>query len=188
MCLSLAEPGICGALLNSTTALQGATVPPPAKTRFPSSEEVARWGVILLRSVAVVLAVAALAVFFYYAFQLTLSSVHDNGQAGGNTDPGHSLRFYLDQPASEALRQIGGNLALLMPLGVLLPTIFTRLRGPLRLALVGALVSLLIETAQGLLVPGRAFDVDDVILNTAGVVLAYLLIGRKTSRLVRGKK
>ncbi|GAA4225829.1 hypothetical protein GCM10022254_08610 [Actinomadura meridiana] len=163
-------------------------MPPPTKTNPSSSEEVTRWYVILLRSAAVTLVLAALVAFFYYTLHVTLSSVHDNGQAGGNTDPGHSLRFYLDRPASEALTQIGGNLALLMPLGALLPTVFTRLRGPLRLALVGALVSLSIETAQGLLITGRAFDIDDVILNTAGVVAAYLLIGRKTSRLVRGKK
>jgi glycopeptide antibiotics resistance protein len=70
---------------------------------------------------------------------------------------------------------------------VLLPVVSTRLRGPLRLALVGALLSLAIETVQGAVVLGRAFDVDDVILNTAGVVLAYLLVGRRVSRLVRGR-
>lgn len=140
-----------------------------------------------LRIAAVVVALGVLTVSFYYVLQLTLSSVHDRGQAGGNTDPGRSLRFYLDRPAREALVQIGGNVALLMPLGALLPTVFTRLRGPLRMTLAGGLVSLAIETMQGMLVTGRAFDIDDVILNTVGVVMAYLLIGRRISRLVRGK-
>ncbi|MFF5263720.1 VanZ family protein [Actinomadura viridis] len=136
--------------------------------------------------IAVLIALAALGVFFYYAFRLTLTPVDDNGQAGGNTDPGRSLRFYLDQPLRDAALQVGGNLILLAPLGVLLPVVATRLRGPLRLALVGAMVSLAIEVVQGLVVMGRAFDVDDVILNTLGVVIAYLLAGRRISRGVRG--
>ncbi|WP_242910385.1 VanZ family protein [Actinomadura terrae] len=141
-----------------------------------------------LRILAVAVTLGMLSVFFYYVFQLTLSSVHDQGQAGGNTDPGRSLRFYLDRPTREALVQIGGNVALLMPLGALLPTVFTSVRGPIRIALAGALVSLAIEMTQGLTVTGRAFDIDDVILNTTGVVMAYLLIGRKVSLLIRGRK
>lgn len=145
------------------------------------------WYLIVFRVVAVLVALGALAVFSYYAARLTLSPVHDRGQAGGNTDPGRSLRFYLDQPPKEALRQVGGNLMLLAPLGILLPVVFTTMRGPIRLALVGGLLSLGIEAVQGALVMGRAFDVDDVILNTAGVVLAYLFIGRKVSHMIRGR-
>ncbi|WP_344589404.1 VanZ family protein [Actinomadura vinacea] len=144
------------------------------------------WYVLLLRAVALLVALAALAAFFYYAFRLTLSPVEDNGQAGGNTDPGRSLRFYFEQPVRDALPQVGGNLILLAPLGVLLPMLSARLRGPVRLALVAALLSLAIETAQGLLVIGRAFDIDDVILNVLGVVLAYALVGRLLSRKIMG--
>jgi glycopeptide antibiotics resistance protein len=145
-----------------------------------------RWFITGLRALGVLAALAFLAAFSYVAYKLTLTPVHDNGQAGGNTDPGRSLRFYLDRPTRETVIQVGGNLMLLAPLGILLPVVFTRLRGPIRLALVSGLISLMIETTQGLLVSGRAFDIDDVILNTVGVVLAYLLVGRKVSRLVRG--
>ncbi|MBA9004704.1 MULTISPECIES: VanZ family protein [Thermomonospora] len=157
--------------------------------RPPTASERRRppWYVIVLRVLAVLVALGALGVFSYYAARLTLSPVNDRGQAGGNVDPGHSLRFYLDQPTWDAARQIGGNMVLLAPLGVLLPIVSTRLRGPLRLALVGAMASLAIETVQGTVVLGRAFDVDDIILNTAGVVLAYLLVGRKLSHLLRGR-
>lgn len=103
--------------------------------------------------------------------------VHDN------THPGQTLRLYLDQPSVRAaVLEIGGNIALLMPLGVLLPVLSTRFRGPLRILLAVGLVSLCIETAQGTMIAGRAFDADDVILNTAGAVLAYLLVGRRISR------
>ncbi|WP_245679386.1 VanZ family protein [Actinomadura hibisca] len=154
----------------------------------PREHHRAPWYVTVLRVFGVLVALAALGVFFYYAFRLTLTPVQDNGQAGGNTDPGDSLRFYMDRPTKEALLQLGGNLALLAPLGVLLPWVSVKMRGPLRLAVVGALVSLAIEIVQGLVVMGRAFDVDDVILNTLGVVLAYLLVGRKVSRVMRGRR
>ncbi|WP_338070945.1 VanZ family protein [Actinomadura bangladeshensis] len=144
------------------------------------------WYIVALRAVVVLIALGLLGVFFYFAFKLTLTPVHDNGQAGGNTDPGRSLRFYLDRPTKEAFLQIGGNLALLAPLGVLLPLVWTTLRGPIRLALLTGMFSLAIETIQGLLVMGRAFDVDDVFLNVAGVVIAYLLLGRRLSKSLRG--
>ncbi|TDC63357.1 VanZ family protein [Actinomadura sp. GC306] len=144
------------------------------------------WYIVALRVVAVAIALGTLGVFFYFAFKLTLTPVQDNGQAGGNTDPGRSLRFYLDRPIKEAVLQVGGNLALLAPLGVLLPIVWTTLRGPIRLALVAAMLSLAIEGVQGMLVMGRAFDIDDVILNVTGVVLAYLLLGRRLSRTLRG--
>ncbi|GAA2588689.1 VanZ family protein [Actinomadura fulvescens] len=158
------------------------------RQQAPAARRPPGWLVTTLRCLAVLLALGVLALFSYVAFQLTLTPIHDNGQAGGNTDPGRSLRFYLDQPPRDALIQLGGNLMLLAPLGVLLPVVSTRLRGPLRLFVVGGLVSLAIESTQGLLVEGRAFDVDDVILNAAGVVLAYLLAGRKVSHVARGRR
>jgi glycopeptide antibiotics resistance protein len=68
---------------------------------------------------------------------------------------------------------------------VLLPVVFVRLHGLGRIAIVAFLVSLAVETIQGTLVAGRAFDIDDVILNVTGVLLAYLLVGRKVATLVR---
>lgn len=143
------------------------------------------WYIVALRAVVVTIALGALGVFFYFAFKLTLTPVQDHGQAGGNTDPGRSLRFYLQRPTKDALLQIGGNLALLAPLGVLLPIVWTSLRGPIRLTLLAGVLSLVIETIQGTLVMGRAFDVDDVILNATGVVIAYLFLGRRLSKLLR---
>lgn len=148
--------------------------------------EKAPWYVLVLRAFVVTVALAVLGVFFYFAFRLTLTPVNDHGQAGGNLHPGRSLRFYMDRPTKEAFLQIGGNLALLAPLGVLLPIVWRSLRGPLRLMLVTGAFSLAIETVQGAVVMGRAFDIDDVILNVAGVLIAYFLLGRRLSKKVRG--
>lgn len=46
-------------------------------------------------------------------------------------------------------------------------------------------MSLAIEAVQGAFVVGRAFDIDDVILNVTGVLIAYLLAGRRISRTLR---
>ncbi|WP_327417995.1 VanZ family protein [Streptomyces sp. NBC_01233] len=46
----------------------------------------------------------------------------------------------------------------------------------------------LVELTQGALVTGRVFDIDDVILNTAGALLGYLLIGRRLGRAVHPRR
>lgn len=43
-------------------------------------------------------------------------------------------------------------------------------------------VMVFIELVQGALVEGRAFDVDDVLLNTSGALLGYLVLGRRMGR------
>ncbi|WP_308408476.1 VanZ family protein [Streptomyces malaysiensis] len=97
-----------------------------------------------------------------------------------NLHPGRSLRTYIDQPAfRDTVQQIGGNVLLGAPFGVLLPMLVPRARGAVRVAVVTALVMVAVETVQGLIVEGRAFDIDDVILNTTGALLGYVVVGRR---------
>ncbi|WP_254886209.1 VanZ family protein [Streptomyces sp. NA02950] len=106
-----------------------------------------------------------------------------------NMRPGASLRAYLDQPAiQDTIKQIGGNVLLGAPFGVLLPMLMPRARGAVRVVLVTGLVMVMVETAQGLIVEGRAFDVDDVILNTSGALLGYVLIGRLLGRALHPRR
>ncbi|MGY1495636.1 VanZ family protein [Streptomyces sp. QTS52] len=106
-----------------------------------------------------------------------------------NFHPGRSLRAYLDQPEMrDAIRQIGGNLVLGVPFGILMPVIAPRTRGVLRVVFLTAFVMLMVEVAQGAMITGRAFDVDDVILNTTGALIGYLLVGRRLSRAVHAPK
>ncbi|MBQ0826258.1 VanZ family protein [Streptomyces tagetis] len=106
-----------------------------------------------------------------------------------NLRPGRSLRAYLDQPAlRDAAKQVGGNLLLGVPFGVLVPLVAPGARGALRLLLLTAAVMLLVEFAQGALVTGRAFDIDDVILNSTGALAGYLLLGRRMSRAVHARR
>jgi glycopeptide antibiotics resistance protein len=106
-----------------------------------------------------------------------------------NMRPGRSLRAYLDQPAlRDAVRQIGGNLLMGVPFGILVPVLAPRTRGLVRVLLLTAVVMLLVEFAQGALVTGRAFDIDDVLLNTTGALIGFLLLGRRLSRAVHARE
>ncbi|MFH8807931.1 VanZ family protein [Streptomyces hygroscopicus] len=106
-----------------------------------------------------------------------------------NLRPGQSLRTYLDQPAfRDTVKQIGGNVLLGAPFGVLLPVLVPKARGALRVVVVTALVMVAVEAAQGLIVEGRAFDIDDVILNTTGALLGYVVIGRRLGRALHPRR
>ncbi|GHJ37374.1 VanZ family protein [Streptomyces sp. TS71-3] len=106
-----------------------------------------------------------------------------------NLHPGSSIRTYVDQPAfRETVKQIGGNIVLGVPFGLLLPVLFPKAHGLLRVAGITAAVMLLVELAQGSLVAGRAFDIDDVILNTAGSLVGYLILGRRVGRAVHPRR
>ncbi|WP_254401394.1 VanZ family protein [Streptomyces sp. AC555_RSS877] len=139
-----------------------------------------------LRLLAMLGAFAVMVAFAVVLARLTLEpSPASEALTHTNMRPGRSLRAYLDQPAlRDAVKQIGGNLLLGVPFGVLVPIVAPRTRGMLRVLLLTATVMLLVEFAQGALITGRAFDIDDVILNTAGALVGYLLLGRRMSRAV----
>ncbi|WAP60860.1 VanZ family protein [Streptomyces sp. S465] len=106
-----------------------------------------------------------------------------------NLHPGQSLRAYIDQPAfRDTVKQIGGNVLLGVPFGVLLPMLVPKARGAVRVVVVTALVMVAVETAQGLIVEGRAFDIDDVILNTTGALLGYVVVGRRLGRALHPRR
>ncbi|MER6349108.1 VanZ family protein [Streptomyces sp. NPDC001595] len=97
-----------------------------------------------------------------------------------NLRPLDGIRADLALGWPEAARRIGEGLALLAPLGVLLPMAGGRLTGSplvslMRTAAAGALISLAIELLQTG-VPGQVVDVDSLLLNTAGVALAHLAV------------
>ncbi|MCZ4604902.1 VanZ family protein [Streptomyces chartreusis] len=145
---------------------------------------------ILTRLLAMLCAFVFMVAFAVVLAKLTLQpSPASEALTHTNLQPGSTLRAYLDQPElRDAVKQIGGNVLLGAPFGVLVPVIAPRTRGVLRVLLLTATVMLLVEFAQGALVTGRAFDVDDVILNTTGALIGYLLLGRRMSRMVHARK
>ncbi|NEC69872.1 VanZ family protein [Streptomyces sp. SID9727] len=141
------------------------------------------WGRLLLRVAILVLAFAAMVGFSVVLAKVTLTpSPASEELVKSNLHPGRSLRQYAeDYTFLAACKQAGGNLVLGMPFGILLPIFVPRRFRMLRMFLLTVAVIVLVELVQGAVVRGRAFDVDDVILNTAGALLAYLLVGRRLS-------
>ncbi|MFB8206606.1 VanZ family protein [Streptomyces sp. NPDC056010] len=141
------------------------------------------WGRLLLRVSILVLAFVAMVGFSVVLAKVTLTpSPASEDLVKSNLHPGRSLRQYAeDYTFLAACKQAGGNLVLGMPFGILLPILIPRRLRMLRMFLLTTAVIVLIELVQGAVVRGRAFDVDDVILNTAGALLAYVLVGRRLS-------
>ncbi|MEU4165390.1 VanZ family protein [Streptomyces sp. NPDC026665] len=142
------------------------------------------------RFLAMLVAFAAMVAFAVVLARLTLEpSPASTELIHNNLHPGDSLRAYLDQPElRDAVKQIGGNLLLGVPFGVLMPVVFPKTRGILRVVALTATVMLLVELVQGALITGRSFDIDDVILNTTGALVGYLLLGRRLGRAVHPRK
>jgi hypothetical protein len=131
---------------------------------------------IRIRATGGVLLVAHLA----FVAWLTLRPLDVPWVMPPNVHPFAGIRADLALGGPEAVRRIGEGLGLLAPLGVLLPMTHGRpwalpFASFVRTVAAGALVSagiLLLQTG----VPGRAPDVDSLLLNTAGVALAHLAV------------
>ncbi|MFD8808002.1 VanZ family protein [Streptomyces sp. NPDC059597] len=132
--------------------------------------------VIRIRVTGGVLLVAHLALVAW----LTLRPLDVPWVRPANLRPLAGVRADLALGWPDATARIGAGLALLAPLGFLLPMADGRLTVSLlgslfRTAAAGALISLgivLVQTG----VPGRVADVDALLLNTAGVVLVHLAL------------
>ncbi|MDJ0385929.1 VanZ family protein [Streptomyces sp. G-G2] len=145
---------------------------------------------VLGRVLAMLLAFAVMVGFAVVLARLTLEpSAASVPLTHSNLRPGDSIRAYLVHPASfDTVKQLGGNIVMGVPFGVLLPVLVPRARGLVRVGVVTALVMLLVELVQGALIIGRTFDIDDVLLNTTGALLGYLLIGLRLGRAVHPRR
>ncbi|MFI2117408.1 VanZ family protein [Streptomyces rubiginosohelvolus] len=132
--------------------------------------------VIPFRAAGVTLLIAHL----LFVGWLTLRPLDVPWITAANFEPLAGIRADLALGPAEAARRIGGALVLLAPLGVLLPMAGGRIFvspwvSLLRTVAAGALISLAIELGQTG-VPGQVVDIDSLLLNTTGVVLAHLLV------------
>lgn len=109
--------------------------------------------------------------------------------AAPNLRPFGTIRADLAMSPFEAARRLLAGLVLLAPLGVLLPMAGGRIRTSgvgsfARTVFAGLMVSLSVEFLQTV-VPGQIFDVDALLLNTAGVALVHLAVVPATRRHLR---
>lgn len=99
--------------------------------------------------------------------------------------PGQTLVDMVANPTSTTIPQIVGNVLLLSWLGVVVPVLSTRPLTVRRVVLVGCLASVAIEALQYVTFSGRASTIDDVILNTAGVLIFSLIGVRRVAPWLR---
>ena len=96
----------------------------------------------------------------------------------------YSFRCFLQDPnmhprlALFCLRNTIGNLLLFIPLGILLPLVSDRFRSFTRVLLAAVCLSVTIEAIQffsQFIGNARSVDIDDVLLNTLGACLGFLI-------------
>lgn len=83
----------------------------------------------------------------------------------------NSLRPHLNSGAIN----IVGNIAVFIPVGILIPLISRRVSTFKVTILLGFTASLVIEILQFLFAEGRIMDIDDLILNTLGVAVGWVV-------------
>ena len=97
------------------------------------------------------------------------------GLSSANFIPFKTIKMYIRYRSSlNSFANLFGNLFILTPLGILLPFAWKKKHSVFLITAVGFLVSMAVETLQLVLGVG-AFDVDDLILNTLGVIVGYIL-------------
>jgi len=93
-----------------------------------------------------------------------------------NFIPLHTIGIYLaNLDSGYWVRQMAGNLFLLLPVGLLGPIVLPWMDRWLRVVVASLALSTAIELAQ-LWIPDRSADVDDVLLNVVGALLGYAIL------------
>lgn len=115
---------------------------------------------------------ALFGLYITLALQVTGSGTLYDALFHGVQISGGEVNLY---PFSQGIDPIGYvlNVVLGMPLGFLLPLLWPRMNRPGKVICAGAAFSLLIELSQ--LCNFRATDVDDLLMNTLGTWLGFLL-------------
>jgi glycopeptide antibiotics resistance protein len=107
---------------------------------------------------------------------LQMREAIDNGSAAPNFKPFATLTNQIQNiKTGYALWNIAANTICFVPFGFILPLISPTRTGIIRTALWGMLFSVIIEFLQYAFNLGL-FDVDDIILNTVGVLLGHIIV------------
>ena len=112
-----------------------------------------------------------------------------NKIASVNIIPFRTLFLYLqanpniDNWSSLSMVNIFGNMFVFTPIGIFVPLLYRRLRSLKKILIVALVVTCFIEITQ--LFIGRSTDIDDVILNTIGVMIGYGMFAFVNSKINR---
>jgi glycopeptide antibiotics resistance protein len=120
---------------------------------------------------------AAAVVFLAYLlllFYLTLMSPVYNSIHSINIVPLKSIMALIGSSGRVILRNIAGNIAAFLPMGLLLPLLCKRLDRLRIIIVISGALSIFIEILQYIL-NRRVTDIDDVILNIIGGITGYII-------------
>lgn len=111
---------------------------------------------------------------------ISRSDAAGSGLPGLNLIPFRTIFGLLAGPSQhQAVRQIGGNIGVLLPIGLMVPMLASRARDWRGMALLAVGAGVGVEALQLLADStgwfNRVVDVDDTILNALGVMLGYAL-------------
>lgn len=96
-----------------------------------------------------------------------------------NLHPFATIRLYLHYgTVQEQILQIGGNIAMGVAMGFLLPQITPYLRGLIRIEIVTVVLMAFVEVAQHYFIARSSLNIDGVILAAIGAALGYIPLGR----------
>ncbi len=109
---------------------------------------------------------------FYFTFHI------ENELASVNLIPLRTLNHYFilvnhykDDWGNVSFVNFWGNILLFSPIGFFVPYLWNRFDSFIKILMIGLGVTFFIETVQYFI--GRSTDVDDIILNTCGVLIGY---------------
>lgn len=96
------------------------------------------------------------------------------GSWGMNFTPLRTIKSYIKYSGFfHACLNILGNIIIFIPMGIILPIISNNFKKIFKVVLTSLLISIFIEFIQFFI--GRSVDIDDVILNTLGGFLGYII-------------
>ncbi|CAN5816750.1 hypothetical protein BH11BAC4_BH11BAC4_16360 [soil metagenome] len=112
----------------------------------------------------------------HFLHHYSLGMAKSNLWHGAHLVPFHTVKMYLadNMPLKYAVINLAGNFLGFMPLAILLPLLFNRLRSASATILCVFLVSLGFEIFQLITLLGVC-DIDDLILNTMGGIAGYMV-------------
>lgn len=124
-----------------------------------------------------------LAAYFFVLLYFTVFA-ESMGRSAGSSEPGYNLVLFTEISRFWTYRkQLGmwacflnifGNILAFMPWGYMFPEVSRSRRGFVEAMTAGFMLSFIIECTQFVFAVG-SFDVDDLLLNTTGASLGYML-------------
>ena len=132
-----------------------------------------------IRAFAVVLFIIYFAVLFYFLFfSEEMGRTYSEREYHYNLIPFHEINRFLQYRevlgVEAVLLNLAGNVAAFMPFGFFLPVFAGRCRTIFNTLLYSFELSVLVELIQ-LITKVGSFDVDDIILNTLGGAIGYIV-------------